>query len=91
MLPVLVMPLAKLLSRVNVARASRRVSVTSGEVVRKLSCSVKARLEPATIDVVQSVAWNVTEVVLKAVRVQPTGAAVAVLNVDPLLMRKRMI
>ena len=55
-----------------------------------MSCSVKAILELARIDVVQSVAWNVTEVVLKAVRVQPAGAAVAALKVDPLLMRKRI-
>ena len=78
--PVREMPSEKSGSSVKLARASSKVSLRSWVLVPAFKASVKSSAPPVTIELAQLVARNVTEVVLKAMRVQPAGAAVAVEN-----------
>ena len=91
MRPVRETPLEKSVSRVKAARASVSVSLTSALVVAIVSMRLKLNEEPDGIDVLQLLAWKVTDVVLKAVRVQPAGAAVEEEKSEPVPGRRKRI
>jgi len=70
-------------------RTSRSVSFASWVVLRIVIEIAKVAEPPAGIAFAHEVAWNVTDVVVKAVRLQPAGAAVPPANTEPELIRKR--